>query len=108
MSERILRWFGDRRTETVIEMTHRHLGLTTEAVRQLHEMVRTASDEQKKKDFYETISQQEMRADEVRREMVTELRLVLPGRSPAVMVGTVRGISFDSTIRGSRLNGGLE
>ena len=73
MSERILRWFGDRRTETVIEMTHRHLGLTTEAVRQLHEMVRTASDEQKKKDFYETISQQEMRADEVRREMVTEL-----------------------------------
>jgi len=73
MSERILRWFGDRRTETVIEMTHRHLGLTTEAVRQLHEMVRTASDEHKKKDFYETISQQEMRADEVRREMVTEL-----------------------------------
>ncbi len=73
MSERILRWFGDRRTETVIEMTHRHLGLTTEAVRQLYEMVRTASDDQKKKDFYETISQQEMRADEVRREMVTEL-----------------------------------
>ena len=73
MSERILRWFGDRRTETVIEMTHRHLGLTTEAVRQLHEMVRTASDEKKKKDFYETISQLEMRADEVRREMVTEL-----------------------------------
>ena len=73
MSERILRWFGDRRTETVIEMTHRHLELTTEAVRQLHEMVRTASDEQKKKDFYQSISQQEMRADEIRREMVTEL-----------------------------------
>jgi predicted phosphate transport protein (TIGR00153 family) len=73
MSERILRWFGDRRTETVIEMTHRHLELTTEAVRQLHEMVRMASDEQNKKQFYETISQHEMRADEVRREMVTEL-----------------------------------
>lgn len=73
MSERILRWFGDRRTETVIEMTHRHLELTTEAVKQLHEMVRTASDEQQKKVFYETISQHEMRADQVRREMVTEL-----------------------------------
>lgn len=73
MSERILRWFGDRRTETVIEMTHRHLELTTEAVKQLHEMVSTASDDQEKKAFYETISQHEMNADQIRREMVTEL-----------------------------------
>lgn len=73
MSERILRWFGDRRTETVIDMTHRHLELTTEAVRQLHEMVRTASDDQEKKAFYEAISQNEMKADQIRREMVTEL-----------------------------------
>lgn len=75
MSERILRWFGDRRTETVIEMTHRHLGLTTEAVKQLHEMVRTASDDQEKKAFYEAISQHEMNADQIRREMVTELSI---------------------------------
>jgi predicted phosphate transport protein (TIGR00153 family) len=73
MSERILRWFGDRRTETVIDMTHRHLELTTEAVKQLHEMVRTASDDQEKKAFYEAISQNEMKADQIRREMVTEL-----------------------------------
>ncbi len=73
MSERILRWFGDRRTETVIEMTHRHLELTTEAVKQLYEMVRTASDDQEKKVFYEAISQHEMNADQIRREMVTEL-----------------------------------
>jgi len=73
MSERILRWFGNRRTETVIDMTHRHLELTTEAVRQLHEMVRTASDDQEKKAFYEAISQNEMKADQIRREMVTEL-----------------------------------
>ncbi len=73
MSERILRWFGDRRTETVIEMTHRHIEMTTEAVKQLHEMVRTASDDQEKKEFYEAISQHEMNADQIRREMVTEL-----------------------------------
>jgi predicted phosphate transport protein (TIGR00153 family) len=73
MSERILRWFGDRRTETVIDMTHRHLELTTEAVKQLYEMVRTASDDQEKKAFYEAISQNEMKADQIRREMVTEL-----------------------------------
>ena len=73
MSERILRWFGDRRTEMVIDMTHRHLELTTEAVKQLYEMVRTASDDQEKKVFYEAISQNEMKADQIRREMVTEL-----------------------------------
>ena len=73
MSERILRWFGDKRNETVLEMTHRHLELTTEAVKQLYKMVRTASDDQAKKTFYETISQHEMKADQIRREMVTEL-----------------------------------
>ncbi len=73
MSERILRWFGDRRTETIIEMTHRHLEVTTEAVKQLHKMVRKASDDKEKKAFYETISQHEMKADQIRREMVTEL-----------------------------------
>ena len=75
MSERILRWFGDKRNETILEMTHRHLELTTEAVNQLHEMVRTASDNQEKKVFYETISQHEMKADQIRREMVTELSI---------------------------------
>jgi hypothetical protein len=73
MAERILRWFGDKRNETVLEMTYRHLELTTEAVKQLHEMVRTASNDQEKRAFYETISQHEMKADQIRREMVTEL-----------------------------------
>ena len=39
----------DNRTETVLEMTHRHLEVTTEAVKQLHEMVRTSSNDQEKK-----------------------------------------------------------
>ncbi|MCW4049663.1 MAG: DUF47 family protein [Candidatus Bathyarchaeota archaeon] len=74
MSERILRWFGDRRNETVLEMTHRHLEYTTEAVRQLYEMVRSVGESpDDKKRFYETISQHEMHADQIRREMVTEL-----------------------------------
>ncbi len=73
MSERILRWFGDKRNETVLEMTHRHLDVTIKAVNQLHEMVRTTSNDQEKKAFYETISQHEMEADQIRREMVSEL-----------------------------------
>ena len=95
MSERILRWFGDRRTETVIDMTHRHLELTTEAVRQLHEMVRTASDDQEKKTFYEAISQNEMKADQIRREMVTELskRELYPAERDDLM-GLVRAVDW--------------
>lgn len=73
MSERILRWFGDRRNETVLTMTHKHLELTTEAVKQLYEMVISSTDDQKKHEFYETICQYEMKADQIRREMVTEL-----------------------------------
>jgi predicted phosphate transport protein (TIGR00153 family) len=73
VSDRILRWFGDRRNETVLEMTHRHLELTTESVHQLYEMVRTISNHKEKSDFYEKISQLEMKADQIRRDMVTEL-----------------------------------
>ena len=74
MSERILRWFGDRRNETILDMTNEHLDLTTKAVYQLYEMVKqvsvTPSD---KRMYYETISKHEMDADRIRRAMVTEL-----------------------------------
>ena len=74
MSERILRWFGDRRNVTVLEMTHNHLDLTTQAVRELYEMVRVVGDApESKKEFYERISEMEMKADQIRRDMVTEL-----------------------------------
>ena len=74
MSERILRWFGDRRNVTVLEMTHNHLDLTTEAVRELYEMVRAVGDEpESKNEFYDRISEMEMNADQIRRDMVTEL-----------------------------------
>ena len=74
MSERIMRWFGDKRNETVLEMTHRHLDLTTQAVRELYEMVSSVGeDPAAKKGFYESISRKEMEADQIRRDMVTEL-----------------------------------
>lgn len=74
MSERILRWFGDKRNVTVLEMTHEHLDLTTKAVKELYEMVRVVGDAPESKDaYYESISQMEMKADQIRRDMVTEL-----------------------------------
>lgn len=74
MSERILRWFGDRRNESVLEMTHKHLELTTSAVYQLYIMVNNVVDSPGvKREYYESISKYEMDADRIRRDMVTEL-----------------------------------
>ncbi len=74
MSERILRWLGDKRNVTVLEMTHNHLDLTTQAVKELYEMVRSVGDApESKNEFYERISEMEMKADQIRRDMVTEL-----------------------------------
>jgi len=74
LSERILRWFGDKRNMTVLDMTHEHLDLTAEAVKTLYEMVGVVGDSPESKDtYYEIISQMEMKADRIRRDMVTEL-----------------------------------
>ncbi len=74
MSKRIMRWFGDRRNETVLEMTHNHLDLTANAVKELYEMVQAVgAGSADKKKHYESISQHEMKADQIRRAMVTEL-----------------------------------
>ena len=40
MSKRLLRWFGDRRNTTVLDMTHNHLELTEKAVKELYDMVK--------------------------------------------------------------------
>lgn len=74
MSERILRWFGDRRKETVLEMTYEHLELTTNAVYQLYYMVQSIVEKpEKKKTHYKSISRFEKEADQIRRKMVNEL-----------------------------------
>jgi predicted phosphate transport protein (TIGR00153 family) len=69
-----MRWFGDRRNETVLDMVHNHLELTEKAVKELYEMVEAVGDgSTDKKKYYESISQHEMKADQIRRKMVTEL-----------------------------------
>ncbi len=74
MSKRIMRWFGDRRNETVLDMVHNHLELTEKAVKELYEMVEAVGEgSTDKKKYYESISQHEMKADQIRRAMVTEL-----------------------------------
>jgi predicted phosphate transport protein (TIGR00153 family) len=69
-----MRWFGDRRNETVLDMVHNHLELTEKAVKELYEMVdEVGKGSVDKKIYYDSISQHEMKADQIRREMVTEL-----------------------------------
>ena len=69
-----MRWFGDRRNETVLDMVHNHLELTEKGVKELYEMVEAVGDDSTdKKKYYESISQHEMKADQIRRAMVTEL-----------------------------------
>ena len=69
-----MRWFGDRRNETVLDMVHNHLELTEKAVKELYEMVEAVGEgSTDKKKYYESISQHEMKADQIRRAMVTEL-----------------------------------
>jgi len=88
LSERILRWFGDKRNMTVLDMTHEHLDLTTRAVKALYEMVRVVGKEPGSKDsFYKKISELEMRADQIRRDMVMELsqRDVFPSERDDLM-----------------------
>lgn len=76
MSNRVLRWFGDRRNEKVLSLTYEHLELTTNAVERLYEMVKVvATEPSKKSELYETISMYEMEADKLRREMVNELSI---------------------------------
>jgi len=69
-----MRWFGDRRNETVLDMVHTHLELTEKAVKELYEMIQAVGEgSTDKKKYYESISQHEMKADLIRRAMVTEL-----------------------------------
>jgi len=57
-------------------MIRDHLTLTQKAVEDLYEMVVEVShDPSRKKKFYDSISDKEMRADQLRRDMVTELSI---------------------------------
>ena len=74
MSDMVLRWFRDRRTETVLAMVEDHLELTQNIAQGLYKMVCAASESQEQKEtFYKEISDKEMKADKLRREMTIEL-----------------------------------
>lgn len=76
MSRDLLRrWFGDKRMQTVLGMVEEHLKLTQNAVRELFNMVNAASEgiEERKAALYKEVSDMEMRADSLRRDMVEEL-----------------------------------
>jgi len=61
--------------ETVLNMVEEHLELTRRAVEELYRMVEAASEgrEKDKERLYKLVSEMEMRADRLRREMVEEL-----------------------------------
>jgi uncharacterized protein Yka (UPF0111/DUF47 family) len=75
MAKRLFKWFAPRRGEKVIEMVEEHLKLTQNAVSDLYRMVEASASRQMKdcEDFFESVSQLEMKADNLRKEMVEEL-----------------------------------
>ena len=88
MSKRLLRWFGDHRNEEVLGMVQDHLEMTQNAVNELYNMVCTACEGPKDKNaFYDKISEYEMRADQLRRDMIVKLteRNVFPDEREDLM-----------------------
>ena len=69
-----MRWFGDKRNEEVLGMVKNHLDLTKAAVSELYSMVCSACEGPKDKaGYYKNISEFEMHADNLRRDMIVKL-----------------------------------
>ena len=75
MARRLFGWFAPKRGENVLKMVEEHLELTQNAVMDLYKMVEASAMclEKDSKDFFESVSQLEMKADALRRTMVEEL-----------------------------------
>lgn len=75
MARGLFGWFAPKRGENILKMVDTHLVLTQNAVNDLYKMVEASSNnlEEDTKDFFESVSQLEMRADALRRDMVEEL-----------------------------------
>jgi hypothetical protein len=77
MSKKLFGWFAPKRGEKVLQMVDNHLALTLKAVESLYSMVEAAAecDTQKCKSSYMNVSEFEMQADNLRRQMVEELTM---------------------------------
>ena len=74
MSKKILRWFADFRNAEVLGMVRDHLELTQTAVQELYNMICSACETSlDKRALYDKISEVEMKADALRREMIVKL-----------------------------------
>ena len=75
MARRLFGWFAPKRGENVLAMVEEHLELTQNAVMDLYKMVEASANclENDCKNFFESVSQLEMKADALRRTMVEEL-----------------------------------
>jgi len=89
MARRLFGWFAPKRGEKVLKMVEDHLELTKRAVSDLYRMVEAAAkgEASESKSFFESLSQMEMKADQIRRDMVTELsqRDVFPSERDDLM-----------------------
>ncbi len=74
MARRLFGWIAPKRGENVLKMVEDHLELTKNAVSSLYKLVESASEEKgDTKQLYDSVSDLEMEADDLRRKMVDEL-----------------------------------
>ena len=75
MASKLFGWFAPKRGDRVLEMVEEHLALTQDAVSDLYRLVEASAlkKESDSKELFESLSKLEMRADQLRREMVEEL-----------------------------------
>jgi len=75
LSKRLFRWFAPKRGEKIFEMLENHLELTKNSVSDLYRMVEATSKGEipQSKEFYKSLSEMEIKADELRRELIDEL-----------------------------------
>jgi predicted phosphate transport protein (TIGR00153 family) len=74
MVRRLFGWIAPKRGEDVLKMVKDHLELTKNAVSSLYRLVESVSEERDDiKQLYDSVSDLEMEADDLRRKMVDEL-----------------------------------
>ena len=89
MASKIFNWFAPKRGDRVLEMVEEHLALTQDAVSDLYRLVEASAlnRESDTKELFESLSQLEMRADQLRRDMIVKLteRDVFPNEREDLM-----------------------